>query len=425
MAWADWMRDGSDFAVVHGEGRSRLEFPIGKVLSEGVNISHIRISPDGSRVAFLEHPLIKDDRGSVAVVDRAGHKTVLSDGWASAEGLAWSPNGREVWFTAARVGAETSLHAVSLSGRARLLATAPGRLVIQDVAKDGLLLLSRNTVRLRMTVRAPGDSSERDLSWHDHSYAADLSSDGRWLLFSESGDAGGTRYGVYLRPTDGGPAVRLGEGRAVALSPDGRWALTIPLDPPSRLAMLPTGAGHAKTIRNPAILQYQWATFFPDGQRLLVMGSDQQGAIRLFVEALEGEAARPLTPPGVITNFNTISPDGRSVIAFGFARPDEPSIYPVDGGPPSPLKGLVAGEAVIRWERDGRSVLIGSEDKFVIHISRMELATARREPVVELKPTDAVGIMDISGGAVTADGKGYVYNDRRTLSDLYLVGGIR
>src|SRR4030095_883132 len=122
VAWADWMRDGSDFAVVHGEGRNRLEYPIGKALYEGVNPSHIRISPDGSRVAFLEHPLIKDDRGSVVVVDRAGGKTVLSEGWASAEGLAWSPDGREVWFTAAKVGAETSLHAVSLSGKTRLLA---------------------------------------------------------------------------------------------------------------------------------------------------------------------------------------------------------------------------------------------------------------------------------------------------------------
>ena len=120
------------------------------------------------------------------------------------------------------------------------------------------------------------------------------------------------------------------------------------------------------TIHSPAIAQYQWATFFPDGQRLLVLGSDQQGAIRLFVEELEGETARPLTPPGVITTLNTISPDGRSVIAFGFARPDEPSIYPVDGGPPSPLKGLVPGETVIRWRPDGRSVLIASQDHFRI-----------------------------------------------------------
>jgi len=113
------------------------------------------------------------------------------------------------------------------------------------------------------------------------------------------------------------------------------------------------------------------------------------------------------------------------VIAFGFARPHEPSIYPVDGSPPAPVKGLEPGETPVRWCSDGRSIIVASENKFVIHVSRMELATGRREPLADLKPADPVGLMDIGGGAVTPDGKSYVYNDRRTLSDLYLVGGIR
>jgi Tol biopolymer transport system component len=425
---ADWARDGSAFAVVHGVGgRSRLEFPIGSPLYDGVWVTHPRISPDGSRVAFLDHPLLNDDRGAVAVADRKGRRTVLSDGWASAEGLAWSPDGREVWFTATRSGAELSLYGVSLSGKLRLLAAAPGRLVLQDVATDGRVLLLRNTIRMRMSVLAPGESAERDLSWHDHSYAVDLSSDGRSLLFSESGEAGGTRYGVYLRPTDGGPAVRLGEGRALALAPDGRWALTIPLDAPPRLVLLPTGPGQPREIRSPTLTRYQWATFFPDGQRILVLGSDAGGDLRLFVEGLAGGAARPITPAGVGTLTNTISPDGRSVIAFDFARTHEPALYPVEGGAPVPLRGLEAGEEPLRFTADGRSVFLvqGQKEEASIRISRLELATGRKELVGVTRPADAVGVAEVRGGAMTADGKAYVYNDRRTMSDLYIVENVR
>ena len=49
-----------------------------------------------------------------------------------------------------------------------------------------------------------------------------LSADGKTLLFYESGEGGGERYSIYVRPTDGGLPVRLGEGRAMSLSPDGK-----------------------------------------------------------------------------------------------------------------------------------------------------------------------------------------------------------
>ena len=41
-------------------------------------------------------------------------------------GLSWSPDGTEVWFTAASVGGARALHAVSLSGRRRLVLRGPG-----------------------------------------------------------------------------------------------------------------------------------------------------------------------------------------------------------------------------------------------------------------------------------------------------------
>jgi hypothetical protein len=422
---ADWAADGSAFAVVRPApgGRARLEFPIGTVRHEAVDITQPRIAPDGSRVAFIEHPVLRDDRGSIVVVDREGRKQTLCDGWASAEGLAWRPDGREVWFTATRQGAENALHAVTLAGRVRLLAAVPGRLVLQDVSPDGRALVSRNEVYSEVRTRAPGEEAERDLSWHDFSRVADLSPDGRTLLMGESGEAGGTRYGVYLRPTDGAAAVRLGEGRAMALSPDGKWAAAIPLDPSSRVDLLPTGAGQARALQSPAIAQYQWVGFFPDGTRLLVFGNEPDGGLRLFAQDVATGDARPIAPAGVALAGNTLSPDGTRLIAFDNATRTV-NVYPVAGGAAHPLRGLAANETPLRWSADGRTVLVGRADGPGFRVSRLDLATGKQELVKRLTP-DTAGVVAVSGGVVTADGRAYAYNVLKVLSSLYVVDGLR
>ena len=420
---ADWSADGGDFAVVRNVGgRMRLEYPIGQVVHEEVAISDPRISPDGKHVAFLSHPRIGDDRGSVVIVDRRGRQTTVADGWSSAAGLAWGPDGREVWFTASRTGAENALHAVGLAGTVRLLATVPGRLTLQDVAADGRALVARHEVYSEMLAQAPGETAERDLSWHDHSRVADISADGRALLFSETGEAGGTRYGVYLRPMDGSPAVRLGDGRAVALSPDGKWALAIPLDPPARLVLLPTGAGQARTIISPDIAQYQWATFFPDGKRLLVMGNEPGSDMRLFELDLDGRKARPITPPGVGTFAHTLTPDGQRIIASDRAF-TAVGIYPVAGGPPVPLTGLQPQDIPLGWSADGR-VMLGRPTPGGFTVSLLDPATGTQRVVKELKP-DQTGVVRVTAGVLTADGRAYAYNVLKSLSSLYVVSGLR
>ena len=114
---ADWTPDGSALAVVHAVGgKSRLEYPIGKVLYETAGwVSHIRFSPRGDHLAFIDHPLRGDDGGTISVVDLNGKKADLTERWASAFGLAWSPSGNEVWFTATATGFSRSLRGVSLS----------------------------------------------------------------------------------------------------------------------------------------------------------------------------------------------------------------------------------------------------------------------------------------------------------------------
>ncbi|MCU1350448.1 MAG: hypothetical protein JWO56_3478, partial [Acidobacteria bacterium] len=67
---ADWSPDGRLAIVRAVATHSRLEFPIGKVLYESSGwISHPRFSPDGTKLGFLDHPILNDDRGNVALIE--------------------------------------------------------------------------------------------------------------------------------------------------------------------------------------------------------------------------------------------------------------------------------------------------------------------------------------------------------------------
>ena len=220
VGWADWSPDGASLAVVHlVDGINRLEFPIGKVLYESKGqITHARVSPRGDRVAFIDHPdpVLSFSGGSVVAVDPKGAAKTLSTGWADLYGLAWRPDGREVWFTAARRDEFKALRAVTLGGEERLVARVMGQLDLEDVSRSGRVLVGHANFRVDMVGRSPGESKERELTWLGLSQVADLSRDGSRVLFTELPEGAGEGGSTYLRPTDGSPAVRLGDGLAQA-----------------------------------------------------------------------------------------------------------------------------------------------------------------------------------------------------------------
>ena len=422
VEWADWSPDGTNVVVVHEVGaRKRLEFPLGKVLYDADGwIGNPRVGPDGKNVAFVDHPQGGDDGGAVAVVDLAGKKTTLSDGWDSVQGLAWSPEGSEIWFTATRTGGDRSMYATDLSGKVRLLARVPGELTILDVGKEGNVLLTRGNDRAGMIGLAPGEPKEKDLSWLDWSVPGSLSADGKMILFQESGEGGGPHYAVYLRNTDGSPAIRLGEGTGLSLSPDGQWALSRLNVVPSPLVLYPTGVGEMKRLKDDG-LNHMSAAFLPDGKRFVFTGTEPGHGARLYLESLDDATPHAISMEGV--RSNVLSPDGKFVAARG---PDEKVyLFPVGGGEPKVVAGVQPGEFPTAWSADGRSIFVIARGQIPAQVFRVDVATGQRTSWRSLEPADAAGIDTIRGVLISADDKAYVYGYSRTLSDLYLVQGLK
>ncbi len=425
VQWADWSPDGTQLAVVRDvAGRNRLEYPVGKVLYEtGGWISHPRISRHGDMIAFLDHPIQGDSIAGVSVVDLNGKKRGLADPYGGgAIGLAWSPAGDEVWFTATQLGIDRALYSVSLSGKRRLVARVPADLTLQDVLSDGRVLLARDNWRRGLIVRTADDVSERDFTWLDWSYPVTLSADGKTLLFREEGEAGGPSYAVYLRKTDGSPAVRLGDGQSLALSPNGKWALSSRGDNQTDLFLLPTGAGEPKPLDGHGII-HSHACWFPDGDRILFSGTESNHGARLYVQDIATNKIEAISPEGTNALSFALSPDGRQVAAVG---PDEKGyFFPVGSGEAKPIPGLQTGEAPVGWTTDGRALYVYRGGELPAKVYRLEIASGSRTLWKQLMPPDPAGVEYVGPILPAPDGTAYAYGYRRLLSDLYLVEGLK
>ena len=420
---ADWGPDGSLAVVRFDQARNHLEYPIGKVLYETDGyISNPRVSPKGDAVAFLDHPVDGDNRGSVMLVDANGQKKKLSGDWASEEGLAWSPAGNEIWFTATRSGESQALYAVTLSGKERVVARAPISLTLHDISREGLVLLTGDNQSTPISCLVPDETKERDLSWLNWVRINDLSNDGKTFVFTHFGQSSGTNYQIYLRKTDGTPAVQLGEGFGVGMSPDGKWVTSI-LSSPHQILLLPTGAGQPKRLERFGIEQFGYGgAWLPDGKTIVFIGKEPGHSLRSYLQSVDGGAPRPITPDGFMGTL--VSPDGQFLLARDLEEKKPLSIYPLKGGEPRPIPGLEDADRVIRWGFDGRSLYVYRPKERPLKLFKLNLATGQKELVKEIMPADPAGIRGPINVLMTADGRGYIYAFTRSLSDLYLVKGL-
>jgi Tol biopolymer transport system component len=421
---ADWTPDGAGLAIIREvNGMSRLEYPIGKVLWETAGyVSNLRFSPRGDQIAFFDHPARYDDRGSIDVVDLQGHRRVLSSGYTSQEGLAWGADGNTVYFSAqGKDDSHLLIRAVTLGAKTRTVLSSGQDLWILDAGVNGRLLVIENNHTSRLMALAPGAKAERDLSWLDYSSDPCFSSDGEEILFSEEGTVAGTNYALVLRKTNGSPVLRLGDGIAMGLSPDGDWALSIVPGPPAQLVLYPTGPGEMRVLERGDIEYYDSARFFSNGKRILTCGNEPGHATRCYVQDVAGGAPRPITPEG--TAGGITSPEGKEVLVRNSGG--RFFIYSLAGGSPSAVQGLTPEDVVIRWSKDGGSFFVFGNSQVPAQVERVDISTGRRTIARELAPVDRAGVLQIRWVALADDGESYAYSYARNLSQLNVVEGVK
>jgi eukaryotic-like serine/threonine-protein kinase len=422
ILFADWSRSGSLAIVSSLENVYQLEFPKGKVLYRNQKtIYYPRVSPDERLVAFRED---QDGVWALVVVDQAGHRKTLSRGWRNLQGLAWQPSGKEIWFAAREFGSHWGLYSVALSGQQRLVWQMPDPLRLHDISSDGSVLLSKDNSQRGIKWLGPGDSQERDLSWLDGSQLSDMSSDGRLVLFTEFGESANAFKcefcgGVYLRSTDGSAPMRLGEGTGLAISPDQKWAL-LAEDNFSRLVAVPIGPGEPRVLTHKP-MRYWYARWFAGGDRITFTATEPGHGPRIYVQELTKEA-EPLSAEGVDIDIPFPSPDGKH-IACSLA--DRPWIWDIRGGAPRMVPHTLRDEAAWDWSSDNHFLFVGNLDSVPAEVYRVDVKSGKRTAWTRLAPQDRAGIEFVNEFHPRADERGYAYSYKRTLSELYLVTGLK
>ncbi len=426
VADADWSRDGVQLAVIR-DSPWQLEFPIGKVLyraPRGAWLSHARISPHGDRIAFFNHDAaLGDPQGSIAMVDLAGNMKPVSGRFVDLSGLCWSTSGDELWATVAEQDFAYALIGLRPSGARRTLMTFPNRGVLFDVAADGRLLIGQETQTCIVRGVMPDQPEERDLGWQDGSFARAMSPDGKVLIFDEELMAGQRTGHVYLRRAGAGEPVRLGDGFAIALSPDGQWVLAAYRHTtPVQLWALPTGAGQSVRLPMEGVNFVELASWFPDSRRIAISGNETGRPGRVWETSLDGGKPRPITPEGAAGG--RLTPDGKYVMAADPAD-GKRRLFPVAGGPPESKPGLQAQGGLIGFSTDGKYVFL-RRGRIPAQIFRVALETGQAEPWRKLAPPDTAGILALygNGTALSGDGRCYAYTFVRALGDLYVVEGV-
>jgi Tol biopolymer transport system component len=424
VSQAAWSRDGDSLAAVHFVGpECRLEYPVGKTIysTNTGYVSDIAISPDNKRIAFFDHPNAGDTRGFVAVVDLSGKATRLTKEWADLTGLSWSRSGDEIWFTGSDSGINSALYAVDLKSQLRDLLHIPGRLHLFDISQDGHVLLTNEATRNEAYGHRMGQDRDIDLSWFDWTIQRGLSIDGQWVVLEEDGEGGGPDYTVFLRKTDGSPAIRLGNGMAMAISPDNKWVASSSVKQPAPTVLLPAGAGQPISLNDAQLFHGPNMNFLPNGKAIVMVATEAGKAPRTYLVGLDGSAPKPVGPEGF---FGVrVSPDGQFIA--GRTRDARAMIALSSDQTLQPLPFIPLNQAVLGWTSDSKSLYVADVASNIAKVYIVDVKTGERKLHHQHAPADLAGVAGVDAGNITPDGTFYVYSIGRTLSYLYVVEGLK
>jgi eukaryotic-like serine/threonine-protein kinase len=402
---ADWAPDGEHLAVIdRKDERWRLEYPIGKVLLETDNwISDIRVSPDGKNVALFRHPpASKDDRGVVVLVDQAGNQKVISAEWEALEGMAWTPDGKEVWYSAAQSGDQYCVRASTLAGKERAVFCGTDGTRIHDIAASGKTLVSTQRQNVTMAAVEHGSNTQHDLTSLGMSIDPRVTPDGAEVVSTDPSERGGSDYAVYVQKLSGGTPVRIASGGYGSdVSDDGKWVLVVmPGDTSGRVQVVPTGAGETQTLQWDGF-ELSSANWFPDNQHILLFGGPVGQSVGLYMTDRSGSAPKMLLKDAPA--WADVMPDGEHLLLLRDTTLVQRSMK--DGSEKN-LRALLPGEKPVDWSREPNHLFTQIVAPTQVRVDKIDLLSEKRETwqVFQPKNYDGTGF-SVQELTITPDGK--------------------
>jgi hypothetical protein len=428
---ADWSPDGSSIAILRFvDNLYQLEYPIGNVLLAKLSfpLFGIRVSPDGEHVAYAHY--VNGSSIGISIVDKAKKTRYLSlaSGQTSTildAALSWTPDGREIWFRSFDLKQGGTILAMDMKGRRRVVTYIPGFASLHDIASNGNVLLTTASAQAGVLGVSPGETNERDLSCLDASTLAGISDDGSMIVANIIGSSGGPKGSIYLRKTDGSPPVRLGDGHALAMSPDGKWVSGyLSPDPSSRrYVLMPTGAGEEQAVTPPGLTVGIVVGWLGGGRYFIAGAKEGSNGFRPYLYDQPRGVVQPIGATDYADGMPLTSPDRTRFIAQ--RTNGDWSLNDFTGGEGRPLKALGPHDRPLGWRADNRSIYMTThtDDSRVLNVTLYDIETANRTSWKEIHPARPVD--ELNNLAITPDGKAYAYGFSVVTSDLYIGQGLK
>lgn len=272
---------------------------------------------------------------------------------------------------------------------------------------------------MSLTVRRAGDIP-RDLSWLDWTFVRDISPDGRTVLFYDGGSNEKTS-GAWVRPLEGGDAVRLGEGDPGKFSPDGRWIIASTPETAGlpQLILIPVEAGRARMLPGPGG-SISAPSFV--GPNTILFVRSEKGTREVWRMQTDGRGARSLGAAGCDLPMG--SPSGSAFVCVAGETKRTLYVYPMDSRPGRKLYELPEGGEFIyaRWNVPGDRVFAVTRDRSLLTLDSSTGALLGEET---LPLVGATGQDRLVAAALDAEATIQAYSVWRLSSGLYLASGLR
>lgn len=423
---ADWSPDGRELAVARRIGsKTRIEYPVGKVLFESGehSIDWIRLSPTGDAIAFTD----LTSGFQLALLDPAGAQkspailASFSANYRTTSRPAWTPDGREVWIDSPLPLESGTIYGFDRTAKRRTVVTLPGQVMVESISPRGRLLFTSWRHHSGASGLAPGESTERDLSWAGRPTRPLLARDGSMVIFT---NLIGSDPSVYWRRTDGTSAVRLCEGTAGAISPDNKWVQVFRSKPDANL-LVPTGPGDNREVTIPGLTAITIVGWLPNDQGYVVFARQpDQSARGIFLwKASSGppkSLSGPLSPTSPVLPFC----DATAERCCAYSGAGRWMIFPTNGAPPVEVPGLERQELPLNFTSNGNAMFIArAEPDGLTHIFKLSLDTGQRIPFKDVRAPN--GGRPDPWIAITPDGRSYVYFYTDSTSELFAADGLR